>query len=448
MKKLFPLLLLLILSGSIFAQETLTLKEAISVALNRNTSLIKSKNNLTTNKKAVKSAYGDLLPDLGVNSSFSWSRNVDEGGKQVDFFGRETVIPPSESDTRNWNLRAGGNVTLFNGLANYANISASKNELKAAQYDISKLKKDIVYQTTEYYYAVLEAKELLDVRRENVKYNEKFLESVNTRYDVGSVPIADVYAQQVALGNAELALIQAENNYEQAKSTFLNYLALDVLKDYELKDPFDEDIRQNTDEYMQDFGELEDLVREALKNREDYKAQEYYVESTMNGITIAQSGFYPTITGDYGISTRAVKPNEFFDSETYSLGLSLNLPIFSNWNTEEQLQSAEVRVKNAKEDLRALERQIKIEVKQGYLDLTAAKKRLDVAVKNVKSAEENRKVNSERYKLGSANILDVLQADKDYTQALNDMISAEFQFYSLKDKLLNTIGKLNTQDYK
>lgn len=165
MKKLFPLLLLLILSGSIFAQETLTLKEAISVALNRNTSLIKSKNNLTTNKKAVKSAYGDLLPDLGVNSSFSWSRNVDEGGKQVDFFGRETVIPPSESDTRNWNLRAGGNVTLFNGLANYANISASKNELKAAQYDISKLKKDIVYQTTEYYYAVLEAKELLDVRR-------------------------------------------------------------------------------------------------------------------------------------------------------------------------------------------------------------------------------------------------------------------------------------------
>ena len=96
----------------------------------------------------------------------------------------------------------------------------------------------------------------------------------------------------------------------------------------------------------------------------------------------------------------------------------------------------------------ALERQIKIEIKQGYLDLLAAKKSLDVASKNVIAAEENRKINQERYNLGSGTILDVLQADRDYTDALRNKINALYDFYTKRDKLNNSLGKLEYKKYE
>ena len=50
--------------------------------------------------------------------------------------------------------------------------------------------------------------------------------------------------------------------------------------------------------------------------------------------------------------------------------------------------------------------------------------------------------------LGSGTILDVLQADKDYTQALNDKINAEYSYYKLRDKLVNSLGKLEVKKYE
>ena len=126
----------------------------------------------------------------------------------------------------------------------------------------------------------------------------------------------------------------------------------------------------------------------------------------------------------------------------------MNLPIFSNFNTERQIEMAKINALNAQEDLEILKRQIKTEIKQGYLDLIAAKKQLEVSIENVKSAQENRKINRERYALGSATILDLLQADKTLQQAIQNKISAEFEFYRLKENLLNVLGKLDVRKYE
>ncbi len=190
------------------------------------------------------------------------------------------------------------------------------------------------------------------------------------------------------------------------------------------------------------------MVDDALSNRPDYKAQELTLESAKSGVTIARGGLFPSITGDYSYSSSAISMDKLFDRKVLSAGLSINLPLFSNWNTDRQIEFAKIGVKNAEEDLNALERQIKIQIKQGYLDVVAAKKQLDVARNNVKSAEENRRINYERYNLGSGTILDVLQSDRDYTDALRNRINSEFEFYRLKDTLLNYLGQLEYAKYE
>ncbi|MBN1639432.1 MAG: TolC family protein, partial [Ignavibacteriales bacterium] len=87
MKRIFRIPILFFIPVIIFGQSSqklLKLDDAISIALNRNSNLIKSTNNLSIYEKSVKNSYGELLPTLGINSQFNWSRTSDEGGTQID----------------------------------------------------------------------------------------------------------------------------------------------------------------------------------------------------------------------------------------------------------------------------------------------------------------------------------------------------------------------------
>jgi len=446
MKKI--ILLLTLFSITAFAQKQLTLDEAIKIALQKNPNLIKLENNLAGSEKQLKNAYGQLLPSLGAQAGWSWQRITDAGSQQRNFLGEIVNVPPSTVENRSYSAGIGGSVTLFNGLANYANIYQKQNLLKANEYDIAKLKQSIVYQTSDFYFAVLNAEELMRVREENVKYFEKFYESVNERNKLGSVAIADVYSAQVQLGNAELALIQAQNDYDRLKNGLLTFLALNVMDDYSLIDPFNQEKNIDPNSYLKQFEDIQTLVNVALDNRFDFKSQQLLVKSADDGLTIARSTLFPTLTANYSYGSGAVELSKMFDRKSLSFGMSLNIPIFSNFSTETQIQQAEINKMNQLEDLRSLERQIKIEIKQGYNDLIAAKKSLDVANKNVLASEENRKINLERYNLGSATILEVLQSNRDYIDAMRNRINSVYDFYRKYYNLNNAIGRLDFSKYE
>ena len=448
MKRYLILAIVLMLSLSVYAQKELTLNEAISIALQRNTSLIKLKYNLDASQALLKNAWGELLPNLGAQGNFSWTRVDDKGGQQVFYGGIEQATQPSITESRSYSVGVGGSITLFNGLSNYATISQKQDNLKSNEYSITKQKQNIVYQTTDYFYTVLNADSLRSVREENVKYFKRLLETVQERNRLGAVTLADVYSAQTQLGNAELLLIQAQNTYESSKAGLLNYLALNVLEDYTLIDPIAVAKVIDTDTYMKDFEDIQAMVTSAMDNRFDYKSQQLNVSAALSGVTIARSGVLPSLSGTYQYGTSAVQISDLFNRKSLNIGLQLNIPIFSNFSVEYQIEYAQVTMKSAQEDLSALEREIKIEIKQTYLDLVAAKKSLDVATKNAEYAKETQRINQERYNLGSATLLDVLQANRDYTDALRNKINAVYDFYRQHDKLNNAIGRLEFSKYE
>jgi len=448
MKRILAFVLVFSFTLPVFAQKQLTIQEAISIALKRNSSLIKLKNNYESSKSQVLNAYGQLIPNLAVQGGWSWYRVNDIGGIQRDFFGQDVQVPPSQTDTRSYDIGLGGSFTLFNGLSNYETINQAKNNVKASDYNLSKQKQNIVYETTDFFYLALNAAELLKVRDENVQYYKKFLETVQERNKLGAVAVADVYSAQVQLGNAELQSIQAQNDNETVKNNLLNFLALNVMDEYTFVDPFGTDNAVDTDKYMKDFQDIQTMVNAALDSRFDYKSQEATLDAARNGINSAKGGIYPSLTGLYQYYTYAADFNSLFNRKTFNVGLTLNVPIFSNFNVETQIQMAEVSYNNAREDLSVLERQVKIDVKQGFNDLVAAKKTLDVAVNNAIYAEETRKINQERYNLGSATILDVLQAGRDFTDAQRNKINAIYDFYRQHDKLTNSLGRLDFSKYE
>ncbi|MBZ0201168.1 MAG: TolC family protein, partial [Ignavibacteriaceae bacterium] len=419
------------------------LDEAIRIALQRNTSLEKGKNNISTYEAGVKSAWGNFMPSLNANGGFGWTRS-DQNGTTRNLGGFVIDVPATVSESRNYNAGVNSSITLFDGLSSFANLDKSRNDLESAQLQLERLKQNLVFQTVSLYYDVINNQQLLKVKEDNVKWNQKNLETVTERNKLGAVTLADVYAQQVQTGNAELDVIRTRNMLENSKSTLLDYLGLDVFDDYNFADvsiKMDELSTENTDE-------LSVLVNSALTNRFDYKSAQLGLASAFNSVTMARAGHMPSLSGSFGFSTYANNFNTLFENKNYSAGISLNIPIFNGFGVSERVQFAEVGAMNKKVELTELERTIKVNLQKTYLDLQAAKKAVDVSQRNVKSSTENRKIEEEKYSLGSGTLLNVLIANSEFTVAQTNLINAQYAYETLKEQLKYYIGVLDYKSYE
>jgi outer membrane protein len=448
MQKYLCIFFLLISSSFSFAQKSLSLDEAIQIALQRNTTLQMSENTLKTYESSLLSSYGNLLPSISATGSFTWSKAEYAAGTAY-FEGYAFQVDERTTEDRSYTAGIQSNWVLFDGLSNFSNISSSKNDLESYRYSIQRLKQDVTFQTIDLYYLIINSQQLVKFREEDVTWNQKNFETVSERNRLGAVTLADVYAQQVRLGNAELELIRANNNLETAKSNLLYYLGMDAFSEYTFTDTLSEmDFTQIEAELKREYVSLRQVVEKALENRYDYRSAQLNLESAEYNITTARSGHLPRLTGNMGYNLRANKLSELKDSRTLYAGLTLSIPIFSGFNVYNQVQIAEVNADNRRVELEDLRRSIIQNIQKTFLDVEAAEKGLEVSRRNVEAAEENRRIEQEKYALGSGTILNVLIANSEYQNAQTSFINAQFDYVTLTEQLKYLSGTLDYKKYE
>ena len=79
MRIIVSALILIIISTTSFAQQQLTLNDAIRIALHKNSTLQKNQNNLETFESGVLSAWGNFLPTLNAGANWNWNRSDVDG---------------------------------------------------------------------------------------------------------------------------------------------------------------------------------------------------------------------------------------------------------------------------------------------------------------------------------------------------------------------------------
>ena len=449
MRSIVLVILVLGLSINIMPQEKLTLEKAIGIALHKNSTLLKNTDQIQGYESSVQAAYGNFLPTLGFNASWDWNKSDTKGIGTVNINGVPVPILSSTEISRNYSGALYSNWTLFDGLSNIATLTQSKNNLESAQLTLKRFKQDIVYQTMSLYYQVVYNEQLLNVKRDNLKWNLKNLETIKERNRLGAATLADVYQQEVAKGNAELELINTENKLETAKKDLLFYLGIDVLEEFTFTDTLtqaDTEILQN--KINAEYEDISSLVKQALQQRLDYKSAMLSLESSKDAVTIAQSGHWPSLTASGSYSYYTDNLSTIDKRKSLSFGLNLNIPIFLGWSVSNQVQLAEVQSKISGIEMSDLERDIKRQIKTTYIDLQAAQKGLVVSENNVAAAKENLKIEEEKYTLGSGKLLDVLLANSRYTTALTDLLNTQFGFIVLSQQLKYNLGVLDYKEYE
>lgn len=385
----------------------LSLQDSVSLALKNNPTIQIADVDRQKSELSLDQAKAGRLPSLSLGSSYS----VKDGNA-------------SDSSVSN-SLRM--SLPIYTGGKIEGQIDQAEKNVKAADLSVEKAKQQLVLDATTAYFNVLETNNLANVNQEMVNNLQTHLNNVRAKYEVGVVAKADVLRSEVELANAQQNLIKAQNNYEVAKSNLTNIIKVD-----------NDDVRLKEELQYVAYGRtLEESLALAEKNRPDIAQADLNVKAADTGVDIAKSGKKPSVSASASTGWNdSLLPSD----SNWSVGVSASWNIFDGNITNSQIKSAEASVDKAKLQAQQIKDDARQEVRQNYLGMKEAEKRLQTTEIAANKANEDLYIATEKYKAGAGTNLDVIDAQLALTQAKTNHIQALYDFNVNKAKLDKAIG--------
>lgn len=450
-RKIVTTCAIFILTSLAFGQDNnsprqLSLNDCIKIALARNTTVLQSQYQAESQDAKTLSAYGGLLPSVSASGAFSYTDQRSPvgyqiiGGIPVSSFGGTSI-------NRRYSAGFRADYTLFDGFANYATVNQANSASQAADLGFGRSKQTGAYQTTVNYLSVFNARDQLKISQDNLARDQQQLETIKEQNSVGSASLAQVYQQQSVVAADEYSLVQAKNAYDQAQASLKFFLGIPVTDNVVFADST---VRSNIDttefiQVNQQFSQTAAVIDKALQARPDYQAAVANLNASKSNLTIAEAAYAPVISASlqYGIYGPELANNGLSQNKNLTGGLSVSLPIFNGFQTQSNIQTADVAVKSSEQTLDATQRQVALDVYQALLTLNASEKGYEAAVNAVASAKINLETAQEKFRIGGATLLDVLTANAQYTQALSNQVVAGYTYIQAKQQIEFAVGTIN-----
>jgi len=253
------------------------------------------------------------------------------------------------------------------------------------------------------------------------------------QYELGVVAKNDVLAADVQVANAEGALISAENRVEISRSRLALRMGLRG----------DRSVTPAPGPYPFPRGDVppfEESLRAALAKRNELRAQAAFIREGEAQAAAAKSEFAPTFFGQGGYlyEDNSFNPNP----SVFSIVLGGKLNLFSGFSDDAARRQALVSVERRREGMEKLRDEISLEVKSAHLAVAEAEKRKAIAEVAVARAEENLRIQDDRYKEGLAISTEALEAQTLLTRARVDLQNSGFDLSESRFRLLAARGEL------
>jgi outer membrane protein TolC/DNA-binding transcriptional regulator YbjK len=417
-------LALLILSPLLAAAapQPLTVDAAVSAALKSNATVVTAEETRRIYKERVREYWGSVFPQLSASGQYT--RNIES----PSFFMAGTKIKTGLNNVYSGSLDAAQ--VLWAGGKVYTGIKmagiysdASGEQLKTAQKAVARSVKQV-------YYSVLLAKAMAGVQKESLSLARQHLATIEAQYKQGIASDLAVLRQKVEVSNTEPALTQAQNLYEIGLVELKNLIGLDPEADIDLTDGFNCGGRVP--------GEMTSLYAAALAARPDYRNMKYQRDLRHELVSIERAGHFPYLSAFASRSFQGQADSGFPSSSAQSwsttAGLRLSLPLFAGGSVSSRTRQAKLNESIADNNLREMEREIKIEVKKAWLSAKEASERLASQATAVEQARKALSATEVRFRNGLAGQLDLNdatlalnRAQTLYNQAQHDACSADAQ---------------------
>lgn len=399
------------------------LPELIQIGICTNPALNREYMSVKASEAELGQSKAEYLPSVTASGSAAVSGSKSEKGKYNKNY------PYSGNIGLDW--------LLFDFGGRGARLEKMKAYLSSAEFDYNTQLQTTILSINNAYLKLLGAKEVLSSTKDSEKSYKKAYEESKRRYDLGLVALSDKLLAKTSYEQSKLATIKAENSVKQAQGNLATLLNLSPNTSFNLMTPpKDKDITK-----LETSDTVEKLMELALEQRPELKSKESSVAAAKEGITAARSTTLPTLsaTGSAGYGDSWRKSNPYQVST--SAGLRLSAPLFTGFADTYKVAAAEYQYRQAQFGLVETQNSIRNEVWAAYQDYQTATEAYKISKAVLESAKENERVAMKSYEVGKGDILSVLTATSQMSDARQGFVNAFYSVLISKANLYRAIGR-------
>ena len=417
----YILIILIFFSTSI--AQSLTVDECVRIALENKPSLKRAEQDVTIARLNRASTGALMLPSVNASNSFS-----------------ETTYGNSSSEASE---RYSGGLSLSQSLFNFGTkintLKQSDNTYNTAKQQRRQAKARIILDVHTFYYQYLKNSELFDIAGKDLELSKKQLDLVQNQYNLGAVSKTDFLKASVRYGTAKSSFLSRELSKKNSEKSLRHSMGL-----------LDSDvpiiIEQKMDLILSvpTFDEAYSLM---LSNSPDLNILDNQIVGAQIAVKKAWSSSLPSVNMSIGMNASSadqITRTYFDDNYIKSANITLSIPIFSGFRNRNSIQISKLQLNQAETRLSGGTKSAKVSLYALINTLNNYQEIIPIQEEVLLSAEEDLKLAQQRYELGSASILELLDAQLALIQASSSLVRTKYdaaiQVASLDD-LLGTLDK-------
>ncbi len=423
---------------------TLTLDQALKVAVENNRELKSAHMDMEKSDYRVQEAIGTALPTITAIGQYS--RAIKKPVFFLPGFFMDSKAPPDkiiavEIGADN-SLQFGFQATqiLFNS-AVFTGVGTAKIYQQASRDVYRSAYNTTIANVKRAFYGVLFTQHVYEMTKASLQNAEENLKSVGIRNKQGIVSDYDLIRAQVQTENVRPSVIDAERNVLVATNGLKMVLGVDPQQEVKIVGDFD---YQPVDPSLVSSAE-----QVAIENNAQLKALEHQTKVSEEIISINRSEYLPTLSafGNYMWQAQKnsfnISSNDLVRSSQVGLNLSFNL--FNGMQTTARVNQAQIDFHKSQEQLQTVKYALQTNIQSIRLRLESAQKRIDAQARTVEQAEKGYKIATTRYNTGSGTQLEVNDADLALMRARVNKIQAMYDYAVARVDLEETLSIQNPQ---
>ena len=418
-------------SGALGAQETarpITLEEAVRLAKRNAPATVQARNAVRQQAGTVRSRYAAYLPTL----SFGAGANRQNGTRYL--LDLDTILPNDVPWRANHSLN--GNLELFDGGRRWFELQAARAGVDAAEASEVAQDFSVALNVKQQFYAVLAAREQQGAAGKQLEQAMEQLKAANARVGAGAATRSDSLRSVIAVGNARLAVLSAENALAAANASLSRLVGSATLVTAAPDDLRDGTLRvTRSDAELLAFAEQGPAVRQAIAA----------ADAAKQNARATKTPYLPTLSLGLSQSYAASQPGFAFLGDTrnknIATNLRINFTVFNGLNREQQVLQASLAEQNAQAALRDAKLNARQLMIQQLGTLRTAEARVEIQQQSVLAGEEDLRVQQERYNLGAGTLLDLLASQSTLISARQALIQARLDARTARAQIEALIGR-------
>jgi outer membrane protein len=308
----------------------------------------------------------------------------------------------------------------------YNLVKSSQLHSEAQWANVEATRQQILLQLTQAYYATLQSQGILKVAKETVTQRQLIVDQVTALAKSQLRSELDVSFAKVSLEQAQLLLIQAQNDLDGS------FARLSAALGYQRERVF-----QLVEEPMPGPPppDISPLIDEAFRQRPDLASLTLERDSAQRFATAERDRWFPTLSAIGAAGLTPLHADQLSDRYA-AAGVNISIPIFNGGLFGALRREANLKAQADEQRQRDLMNHISRDMRIAWLDLNTAFKRLDVTAQLLEQAKLALDLAQGRYKLGLGSIIELTQAQLNLTQAEVDNTTARYN-YQLQSAVLD-----------